>query len=107
MIKECSAKDLKSKIDSKEKFQFIDCREQAEWNDAHIDGATLLPLSLLELNHSKVLTDKNAEIIIQCRSGARSMNACMYLMSKGYTNLTNLQGGIMGWMQAGYPVITE
>ena len=107
MIKECNANELKEKLDAKENFQFIDCRELAEWDEAHIAGASLLPLSEFETKYEKVLTDKNAEIIIQCRSGARSMKACMFLLSKGYSNLTNLEGGIMSWMQNGYPVITE
>ncbi|MGZ3787491.1 MAG: rhodanese-like domain-containing protein [Bacteriovorax sp.] len=107
MIKECNVQELKSKIDSKENFKFIDCREQQEWDEGHISGATLLPLSELEQKFSEILPDKNAQIVVQCRSGARSMRACMFLLSSGYTNLTNVQGGIMSWAQAGYPIITE
>ena len=99
--------NLHAKIDSKENFHFIDCREQPEWKEAHIEGSTLLPLSKFEFTYSNVLKDKNAQIIIQCRSGARSMNACMFLLSQGFTNLTNLRGGIIGWVQSGYPVKSE
>jgi rhodanese-related sulfurtransferase len=104
MINECDVNELKTKLDNKENFQFIDCREQEEWDEAHINGATLLPLSQFEANYESVLSNKDAQIVIQCRSGMRSMKACMFLLSKGYTNLTNLEGGIMGWIQAGYPV---
>lgn len=107
MIKECDVQELKSKIETKETIQLIDCRELAEWNEAKIEGATLLPLSVFEQKYPDVLTDKNAEIIIHCRSGARSMRACMFLLSQGYTNLTNVTGGIMAWSQSGYPIITE
>lgn len=107
MIKECNVTELKEKLDSKAPIQFIDCRELAEWNEGHIPGATLLPLSELEQKYPAVLTDKNAQIVIQCRSGKRSMNACMFLLSKGYTDLTNVEGGIMSWMENGYTVITE
>jgi rhodanese-related sulfurtransferase len=107
MIKECTTTELKEKLDSKQKIQFIDCRENQEWNEAHIPGATLLPLSELEAKYENILSDKNAQIVIHCRSGARSMKACMFLLSKGYTDLTNVEGGIMSWMQAGFPVITE
>lgn len=107
MIKECDVQELKKKIDAKENFQFIDCREQQEWDEAHIAGATLLPLSELEQKFDTILKDKNAQIIIQCRSGARSMKACMFLLSKGFTNLTNLEGGISRWINEGFPVITE
>jgi rhodanese-related sulfurtransferase len=106
MIKECDVQTLKKKIDTKENIQFIDCRELQEWNEAHISGATLLPLSELEQKYETILKDKNAQVVIQCRSGARSMKACMFLLSKGFTDLTNVKGGIMGWMQEGFPVIT-
>ncbi|MBC7539722.1 MAG: rhodanese-like domain-containing protein [Bacteriovorax sp.] len=107
MIKECDVHVLKEKIEAKENIQFIDCREQQEWNESHIDGATLVPLSEFQEKFETVLKDKNAQIFIQCRSGARSMKACMFLLSKGFTDLTNVEGGIMSWMQAGFPVITE
>jgi len=103
MIHECTVSELKQKLDAKENIQFIDCREQAEWNEANIPGATLIPLSELEAKYETVLKDKNAPIYIHCRSGKRSMNACMFLLSKGFSNLTNVEGGIMSWMDAGYP----
>ena len=107
MIKESSVAELKAKLENKENFIFIDCREQDEWDDAHIEGATLIPLSSFEFKYHEALPDKNAEILIQCRSGSRSLNACMFLNSKGYTNVTNLRGGIIGWMNAGFPVIRK
>jgi rhodanese-related sulfurtransferase len=103
MIKEIEVQDLKTKLDNGEKFHFIDCREQEEWDEAHIEGATLIPLSEFQQKYADVLTDKNAPIVIQCRSGKRSMNACMFLLSKGYSDLNNLEGGIMAWNEAGYP----
>jgi len=103
MIHECTVSELKQKLDAKENIQFIDCREEAEWNEANIPGATLIPLSEFEAKYESVLKDKNAPIYIHCRSGKRSMNACMFLLSKGYSNLTNVEGGIMSWMDAGYP----
>jgi rhodanese-related sulfurtransferase len=103
MIKEIEVDELKTKLDKGEKFYFIDCREQEEWDEAHIEGATLLPLSVFQEKYESVLKEKNAPIVLQCRSGKRSMNACMFLLSKGYSDLNNLEGGIMSWMNAGYP----
>lgn len=104
MIKECTVHDLKDKLDKKENFTFIDCREQDEWDAGHIDGATLMPLSHFEFTSLPKLTDKDAEIFIQCRSGARSLNLCQFLLSHGFKNLTNVRGGIIAWTNAGYPV---
>lgn len=103
MIKEIEVQDLKAKLDKGEKFYFIDCREQEEWDEAHIEGATLVPLSEFQQKYESVLKEKDAPIIIQCRSGKRSMNACMFLLSKGYKDLNNLEGGILAWTEAGYP----
>lgn len=104
MIHECTVTELKQKLDAKENIQFIDCRELPEWNEANIPGATLLPLSEFEAKYESVLKDKSAQIVIHCRSGKRSLNACMFLLSKGYSNLTNVEGGIMSWIDAGYPI---
>ncbi|MDO9181636.1 MAG: rhodanese-like domain-containing protein [Bacteriovorax sp.] len=107
MVSECSVQEFKEKLAIHDNSQFIDCRENEEWHEAHIEGVTLLPLSELEAKFESVLKDKNAAIIIHCRSGKRSMNACMFLLSKGFTNLTNVEGGIMSWIQAGYPVVNK
>ena len=103
MIKEIEVQDLKSMLDKGDKIQFIDVREQEEWDDFHIEGATLVPLSEFQAKYEAALPDKNATIVLQCRSGKRSMNACMFLLSKGYSDLNNLEGGIMAWAEAGYP----
>ena len=104
MIKEMDVQELKTKIDSGEKFYFVDCRELEEWKEGHIDGATLIPLSEFPQKYEAVLTQKDAKIVVQCRSGKRSMNACMFLLSKGYSDLNNLEGGILAWTEAGFPV---
>ena len=107
MIKECSATEFKAQLTSNKNIHFIDCRETQEWNEAHIEGVTLIPLSEFQTKYASVLKDKNAPVVIHCRSGARSMNACMFLLSQGFTDLTNVQGGILGWMSQGFPVISE
>ncbi len=107
MIKECNVKDLKHKLENKEDFIFIDCREQDEWDQGHIEGAKLMPLSHFDVVHLPNLTNKDAEIVIQCRSGARSLNLCQFLLSHGFKNLTNVRGGIMAWMNEGFPVNTK
>lgn len=104
MIKEINAKELKDKIDSGEKFYFIDCREQQEWDEAHVPGSTLLPLSEFQEKFESVLTEKDASIAILCRSGKRSMNACMFLLSKGYSDLNNVEGGILSWIDSGFQI---
>ncbi len=104
MISEIDVNELKEKLDNKEDMYFIDCREQEEWNEGHIPGATLIPLSDFQNTFENVLKDKNKKVVIQCRSGKRSMNACMFLLSKGYSDLVNVEGGILAWNEAGFEI---
>lgn len=107
MINLCDAQELQQKLATNAAIKLVDCRELNEWNEAHIEGATLIPLSEFEKKYETILKDKNEPVYIQCRSGKRSMNACMFLLSKGYTNLFNVEGGIISWIQSGYPVKTQ
>jgi len=102
-INSMSATELKSLIDSAEEYTLIDCREHNEWDRGHIKEAKFMPLSTFE-DELVNLQDKNARLILQCRSGKRSMTACKMLEENGYTNLTNLDGGILGWQESGFEI---
>lgn len=76
-----------------------DTREQEEWDEGHIEGATLLPLSQLLAGNMPELP-KDREIIFQCRSGQRSRDAAMLYKAKGYDNIKNMTGGYLAWTAA-------
>ena len=99
-IKNISPIELSEKIKADQTQILVDCREQAEWDESHVDGFTLIPLSCFE-QALEVLKNKNQDIHIMCRSGKRSMNACMFLEENGYENLYNVEGGILAWKEAG------
>jgi len=84
----------------------IDVREESEYNEAHIEGSTLIPLA--ELTRQKLM-DKNIkmtdDIIVHCRSGNRSTMAYRTLQALGYYNSNSMAGGITAWMQDGLPVV--
>lgn len=102
-IKHMDAVELKSLIDQNEELILVDCREQDEWDAGHIAEAEFFPLS--KLKESNIPNyDKSKKIVLQCRSGKRSMAAAEILLDHGYEDLTNLDGGIMGWEAEGYPV---
>ena len=87
--------DLKEMIDNNEDFQLIDVREIHEYENANINGK-LIPLGEIPTRYAEIAQDK--KVIMQCRSGARSANAIAFLeQNYGYTNLFNLEGGIMAW----------
>lgn len=93
-MKEISVQELKEKLDSGEDFQLIDVREDFEYETSNI-GGLLIPLGGILIEADKVAKDK--PVVIMCRSGKRSAAAIMQLEQQGFTNLTNLKGGILAW----------
>jgi len=94
-MKSITVTELKEMFDNKEDFQLIDVREEAEYENANING-TLIPLSEIPTRHEEI--SKVKKVIMQCRSGVRSANALNYLeQNLGYTNLYKLEGGIIAW----------
>ena len=69
----------------------LDVREQEEYDALHLDGVTLLPLSVLAERYSE-LSKEQAYYVI-CKSGRRSARACQFLEEEGY-DVTNVQGGM-------------
>lgn len=91
------------KLIDNENVLFIDVREQHEYDQEHIPGITHIPMSEVEGRESEFPKDK--PIILTCRSGNRSGKVQAYLQKHfDYTNLHNMDGGILAWDQAGYEV---
>ena len=76
----------------------VDVRTKEEYDDKHIDGATSIPLDSISDNVNNVISDKNTEIIVYCKSGARSHEAMELLNSLGYKNVYDL-GSIDNWKE--------
>ncbi len=78
----------------------LDVRSQEEWDEKHLDGATLIPVGELDGRLAEVDKatggDKNKAIVVYCRSGGRAGQAKKMLESAGYTQVTNM-GGIADW----------
>ena len=90
-----TVQELKQKLDQGEQLTLIDVREPWEYNIARIEGAQLLPLGTLGSEYKKL--DPNAEIIVHCHMGMRSMDATQFLLQQGFKNVKNLTGGINAW----------
>ena len=80
----------------------FDVREPFEYDEKHIPGVTLIPLGEVPNRTNEIPKDKT--VIMTCRSGNRSGQATDYLRSQGFTNVHNMEGGIVAWEKAGYPV---
>lgn len=104
MIGNMTVKELKEKLDGGSELLLIDCREQNEWDEAHIAQAKFHPLSQFQAEIEKLEGENKERVIVcQCRSGKRSLQAAMMLQGEGYENLFNLEGGILAWLEEGYP----
>jgi rhodanese-related sulfurtransferase len=103
-IKECTVADVKAKLDRRERFHFIDVREDNEFAVDHAAGAQHLGRGILERDIETVIPDKQAEIVLYCGGGYRSALAADNLRRMGYSNVTSMDGGIRAWREAGYPI---
>ncbi|RYY38919.1 MAG: rhodanese-like domain-containing protein [Chitinophagaceae bacterium] len=99
-----SVDELKARMDRGEKINLIDVREPHEYTESHIAGSRLYPLGKIQTMQVDELEDlKDEEVILQCRSGHRSMMAALVLDQLGFRNTSNLVGGILAWQEK-YPV---
>lgn len=95
-MEDITVEDLKSRLDKKEKFVFLDVREEWEYEDDNL-GAMNIPLADLPTRLDELESYKDSEIVVHCRSGARSMNAKKFLESKGFSKVRNTTGGILAY----------
>jgi phage shock protein E len=100
-----NAVEFEEAIEEIDNAYLLDTRTQAEWeNDGHIENATLIPHDEIDLRASELPEDKDTTILLYCRSGNRSQTAAQTLLDLGYTDVRDLETGIVGWKNAGFPV---
>ena len=98
MNEDITCEQVKARLDKGEKFNFIDVREEWEYDEVNI-GARLLPLGDLPTRLAEIESIKNEEVVVHCKSGNRSGQARKFLISKGFTNVRNMLGGITEYLQ--------
>lgn len=92
-----TAEEVKARIEDGAEFNILDVREPYENIEFNI-GGKLVPLGKIQTMQLDDIEDwKNQEVIIYCRSGNRSGQACMILEMAGFTNVKNLTGGMLEW----------
>ncbi len=95
-MSDITCEELKDRMDKGEALTIIDVREPYEFEEFNI-GAQLIPLGEIPGRLEELAHLKDAEVIVHCRSGARSGNAKMFLAENGFTNVRNLIGGMVQW----------
>jgi adenylyltransferase/sulfurtransferase len=99
---EITAEELRLEMENKgSELVLVDVREPHEWEIAHIEGATLIPLNQLPARLAEL--DGHAEIVTHCHHGARSMKALEILKGAGFGKVRSLAGGIDAWAQRVQP----
>ena len=99
--KDVSATELAKMLKNKD-FVFINVHIPFAGNIAGTDLS--IPYDEIEQNLSQLPTDKNAKIVLYCRSGRMSEITAEELVSLGYMNIWNLKSGMLGWERAGYEI---
>ena len=94
-----TVQELRQKLESGEKFVLIDVREPWEHQDFNI-GGQLIPVGAMMTRFGELEDHKNDEIVLYCRSGARSGTVQALLQAKGFANVRNLLGGMLAWRDA-------
>lgn len=93
-----TVQELKKRLDAGDKsFVFIDVREPHEYQDFNL-GAQLIPLGTIPSALTDLEKYKDTEIVVHCRSGARSGQAKNFMLQNGFKNVRNLEGGVLAWM---------
>jgi adenylyltransferase/sulfurtransferase len=88
--------ELKQRLDRGDKVRIIDVREPHEYQINRIAGSTLIPLGDVPKRVNEL--DPDEELVMQCKSGARSGKAADFLRSQGFKHVLNLKGGILAWI---------
>jgi rhodanese-related sulfurtransferase len=103
-VKELDAQQLHGLLQERDgkSLVLLDVRTPAEAARGGIHGARNVPLHLLPVVGHEL--DNDAALILYCHTGARSAQGCAFLMTRGYRNVYNLRGGILGWAQNGGPL---
>ena len=92
-----TAEEVKARLNAGETLNLVDVREPDEHAAFNI-GGTFLPLGKIQTMQTDEIEElKNEEVIIYCRSGNRSGQACLILETMGFTNVKNLVGGMLDW----------
>ena len=94
-----SVEEVKQRLNAGEKLNIVDVREPHEYAEFNI-GGTLIPLGKIQTMQIDEIEDlRDQEVILYCRSGNRSGQACMFLDAMGFKNTKNLVGGILAWQE--------
>ncbi len=104
-VRETTVDDVKTKLDSGEKFTLIDVREESEFAKDHLPGAIHLGKGVIERDIEKQVPDTKSPLVLYCGGGFRSALAADNLQKMGYSNVISMDGGVREWREKGYEMV--
>jgi rhodanese-related sulfurtransferase len=102
-VPQVTCEDVKKAIDKKEKCILLDVRTEGEYSRGKIVGSINLPVDKVDYDILKVISDKSAKIYVYCLSGSRSAHAVDVMIKHGYTNVFDMEHGLLGWREKYFP----
>jgi rhodanese-related sulfurtransferase len=104
-VRECTVDDVRGLRERGAPFRLVDVREDHEWARGHAAGAEHLGRGVLERDVEARFPDRDAQLVLYCGGGYRSILAADVLQTMGYTNVASMAGGWRAWTAAGLPVV--
>jgi len=106
-MEQWSPTQLKARLDDAGQADpvLLDVREPNEFQYCHIDGSLHMPMASVPARFSEL--DRDAETVVICHHGGRSMQVAMFLKQQGFSNVINLAGGVAGWARQVDPAMPQ
>lgn len=92
---EIRPEEVKQKLDAGAQFMLLDVREPVEYQTAHVEGSTLIPMNEIPMRIQEL--DPDEHIVVMCHHGVRSANVAAWLRQQGFEKVQSMRGGIDLW----------
>ncbi|MDQ6736355.1 MAG: rhodanese-like domain-containing protein [Gemmatimonadota bacterium] len=105
-VRDVTVEETRKRLSDAPDLHLVDVREDSEWTAGHIQGATHIGKGVIERDIEATIPDRDAEIILYCGGGFRSVLAADAIQKMGYTNVASMAGGWRDWTASGAPTAT-
>jgi rhodanese-related sulfurtransferase len=103
VVTEIDSETLKARLDAGDDLVLVDVRTPSEVAQGVLPNAVHIPMTVIPVRAGELPRDR--ELVIYCRSGARSYHTCQFLAQQGIAQVVNLRGGIIAWARHGYQIV--